>query len=291
MLPQVTLFVSVSLIIIVIFYVKKKNAWKIPKLEFSDVYKKILNENVIFYKNLNEEGRKRFEYKIQEFLLNCRITGIKTKVEDIDRVLIAASAVIPIFEFPEWRYLNLDEVLLYPQSFDTDFAMNSGSHVLGMVGSGFMEGKMILSKQSLLNGFRNETDKKNTAIHEFVHLIDKADGAVDGVPEILLSKQYVIPWIDLIKKNIDEIYEGKSDINPYGATNNSEFFAVISEYFFERPELLKKKHPELYKMLEQIFKTDGISRFTIKKRKITGKNSSCPCGSGKKFKHCCGKEI
>jgi len=289
MLPQVTLFLSVSLIIIVIFYVKKKNAWKIPKDDFSANWRIILSEKVIFYNNLNSEEKKRFEYKIQEFLLNCRITGIKTQVDDTDRVLIAASAVIPIFEFPEWKYLNIDEVLLYPASFDKDFVMNSGSSVLGMVGNGYMEGKMILSKQSLQNGFRNETDKKNTAIHEFVHLIDKSDGAIDGVPELLLAKQYTIPWIDLIKQKIDEIYKGKSDINPYGATNKSEFFAVISEYFFERPELLKKKHPELYKLLEQIFKTDGISRFKIKKRKVTGRNSPCPCGSGKKFKHCCGK--
>ena len=154
-----------------------------------------------------------------------------------------------------------------------------------------MEGKMILSKPSLQHGFQNETDKKNTAIHEFVHLIDKADGAVDGVPELLLAKQYTLPWMDLIKKKIDEIYANMSDINPYGATNKTEFFAVISEYFFERPKLLKTKHPELYKMLEKIFKTDGISRFKIKKRNVTGRNSPCPCGSGKKFKYCCGKNL
>ena len=105
----------------------------------------------------------------------------------------------------------------------------------------------------------------------------------------MLEKQYTIPWINLIKHKIEDIYKGKSDINPYGASNKSEFFAVISEYFFERPQLLKKKHPELYKLLEQIFKTDGISRFKIKKRNITRRNSPCPCGSGKKFKHCCGK--
>ncbi|RLD49907.1 MAG: peptidase [Bacteroidetes bacterium] len=289
MFQKITAFIFIAIFIFVIIYIKKRNAWKIPKSEFPAKWRLILSEKVIFYNNLNTVEKNRFEYKVQEFLLNCRITGIKTEVEEIDKVLIAASAVIPIFEFPEWKYLNLDEVLLYPSSFDTDFSMSEGKNVLGMVGSGYMEGKMILSKQSLRNGFKNETDKKNTAIHEFVHLIDKSDGAVDGVPELLLSKQYTIPWIDLIKQEIDRIYDGKSDINPYGATNKSEFFAVISEYFFERPELLKKKHSELYKLLEKIFRTDGISRFKIKKRKVIGRNSPCPCGSGKKFKHCCGK--
>lgn len=274
--------------IILIWYLNKRNRWKLPGTEFSAEWRLILSEKIIFYNNLSAEERKRFEYKVQEFLLNCKITGIKTIVTDEDKVLVAASAVIPIFEFPEWKYLNLDEVLLYPQSFDVDFSMEEGSGVLGMVGSGTMEGKMILSKSSLIHGFRNESDKKNTAIHEFVHLIDKTDGAVDGIPEVLMQKQYAIPWMDLMKKKIDQIYSGKSDINPYGATSPTEFFAVISEYFFERPKLLKSKHPELYQMLIKIFQTDGISRFKLSKRNTIGRNSPCPCASGKKFKHCCG---
>ena len=75
------------------------------------------------------------------------------------------------------------------------------------------------------------------------------DGQTDGIPSLLLQNQYTIPWIDLINSKIEEIYLKKSDINPYGATNKQEFFAVISEYFFERPKLLKQKHPELYQLL------------------------------------------
>ncbi len=104
------------------------------------------------------------------------------------------------------------------------------------------------------------------------------------------EKQYTIPWIDLIQHKIDEIYEGKSDINPYGATNKSEFFAVISEYFFERPKLLKDKHPKLYELLEEIFNQTMTSKVLKKKSRNIGRNDSCPCGSGEKFKRCCGKE-
>ena len=52
---------------------------------------------------------------------------------------------------------------------------------------------------------------------------------------------------------IKNIINDQSDINPYGATNEAEFFAVASEYFFERPALLKEKHPGLYQLLESIF--------------------------------------
>ena len=115
---------------------------------------------------------------------------------------------------------------------------------------------MILSKQALHKGFKNETDKRNTAIHEFIHLIDKMDGAVDGIPHVLLEKQYVIPWVDMIEQKVETIVKNKSDINPYATTNRAEFFSVLGEYFFERPHLLKKKHPVLYEILEEIFDQD-----------------------------------
>jgi hypothetical protein len=175
-------------------------------------------------------------------------------VEELDRVLIAASAIIPIFNFPEWEYRNLHEVLLYPDSFDHEFEQQGeGRNILGMVGSGAMNHMMILSQFELRQAFTNKTGKDNTAIHEFVHLLDKTDGEVDGVPEALLDKKYILPWLQLMQKEIELINDNRSDINPYGATNEGEFFAVVSEYFFERPALMKENNPELYDLLEKIF--------------------------------------
>ena len=222
--------------------------------------------------------------------MNCRITGIETSADTTDKLLVASSAVIPIFEFSDWKYVNIHEVLLYPSMFNKEFDTNGSDRgILGMVGSGYMEGKMILSKQALKHGFKNESDKKNTAIHEFVHLIDKADGTIDGIPSLLLEKQYSIPWIDLINKKIDEIYDGESDINPYGGTNRAEFFSVVSEYFFERPKLLAKNHPDLYNLLKRVFKQDMSLRRLSKNKVKIGRNSPCPCNSGNKFKKCCGR--
>jgi len=285
------LFIALFAIIFYLFFRNIKNSkWKKPSKPFPANWRIILAEKVGFYNGLDAEEKKLFEFKIQEFLLNCRITGIQTTVNETDKLLVAASAIIPIFAFPSWQYNNIYEILLYPDKFNYNFETSGESRsILGMVGSGYMEGKMILSKNALHYGFKNETDKQNTAIHEFVHLIDKSDGVIDGVPELLLEKQYVIPWIDLIKQKIDEIYKNKSDINPYGATNKAEFFAVISEYFFERPKLLEKKHPELYKLLVEIFNQDMKSKISQSKVIKIGRNDDCPCKSGKKFKDCCGK--
>lgn len=264
--------------------------WKVPQETFPLPWREILNRDVLFYSSLEEAEKARFEFKVQEFLLNCRITGIKTDVDLHDKLLVASSAIIPVFGFDSWKYSNIREVLLYPAMFDENYQFEGESDrkILGMVGNQSMEGIMILSKEALNLGFKNESDKQNTAIHEFVHLIDKSDGEIDGLPKVLMDKQYALPWINLITKEMDRIYEGKSDINPYGGTNRAEFFSVVSEYFFERPKLLEEKHPELYALLEKIFNQKMTERKLAKNQSVIGRNDPCVCNSGEKFKHCCG---
>lgn len=283
----------VVLIGIVLYFRSGLDKGRNQKFDFGNEHRIILKEKVAFYTTLSEEEQSRFEQEVTDFLRRTRITGIDTTIDDTDKILVAASAVIPVFGFRDWHYGSITEVLIYPNSFNANFetAGNEAGNerrITGMVGTGAMNGTMILSKQALHIGFRNETDKQNTAIHEFVHLIDKTDGAIDGIPENLLGKQYVLPWINLMATEIKKINANKSDINPYGATNQSEFFAVVSEYFFERPALLQSKHPELYAMLERIYDQKLSNKKLTTTRYTIGRNDPCPCRSGKKFKHCCG---
>lgn len=76
----------------------------------------------------------------------------------------------------------------------------------------------------------------------------------------------------------------ESNIRQYGATNEQEFFAVASEYFFERPKMLKAKHPELYQSLQKLYQQDVAE---IQLDVATRKKDHCPCGSGKRHKRCC----
>lgn len=235
----------------------KKSGLDVPEVFPAD-WRAFLLDKVHFYKELSESDRLIFESDVLRFLKRIKITGIKTTVSDEDRLLVASSAVIPIFRFPEWEYKTLVEVLLYPDHFSEDFNFSEGErNIAGMAGSGgMMSNLVIFSKPALWQGFENKTDKHNVGIHEFVHLFDKQDGEVDGIPSIYLKHQFVLPWMQLIKKNTEEMLEGKSDIYVYGTTNPQEFLAVTSEYFFEQPHLFKEKHPELYKVLSSVFNTD-----------------------------------
>ncbi|MCJ8209752.1 zinc-dependent peptidase [Mucilaginibacter sp. RS28] len=214
----------------------------------------ILNNHVEFYKKLVPDQQQRFISMANHFLAETHIEGVGIEVTALDKALIASSAIIPIFGFPDWQYRNLTNIILYPDTFDNDFQFEGdGRNIMGMVGSGYMNGQMLLSRQALVKAFAANGGKENTAIHEFVHLLDKSDGSTDGVPENFLPHEYAKPWLQLMHQEMQKIQQGKSDINPYGLTNEAEFFAVASEYFFEKPDKFKEKHPELYDLMSQIF--------------------------------------
>jgi Mlc titration factor MtfA (ptsG expression regulator) len=251
----IILFVFVTIAIVAYFIFRKEDKLGItPAKNPDENMEKLLNEHVAFYDKLDTPGKTRFETLVTEFLSDTNIEGVGTEVTTLDRLLIASSAVIPIFGFPEWKYKNLTNVILYPDTFDKDFQFEGGSrNILGMVGSGYMNGQMLLSRAALTKGFSLSAGMENAAIHEFVHLLDKSDGATDGVPENLMAHQYTLPWLHMIHQEMHRIESGKSDINPYGLTNEAEFFAVASEYFFEKPQQFHQKHPELYEQLCLVF--------------------------------------
>ncbi|MEI2738099.1 MAG: M90 family metallopeptidase [Chitinophagaceae bacterium] len=251
--------IGFGLIILIILFVFRISVAKDTFL-LPDNYQELLTDYVKFYRQLNEEGKTRFDKRIEQFLSAVKITGVKAVVEDLDRLLIASGAIIPVFSITDWQYINLHEVLLYPGAFNQDFDQDGSDRpVAGMVGSGAMQNVMIITKWQLRQGFINEQDAHNTAIHEFVHLIDKMDGTMDGVPDIILERKYKEQWKRMMEVTIEQMKTYGSDIDMYGTTSPVEFFAVISEYFFEQPGLLKANHPDLYQMLERIYKTGGDS--------------------------------
>jgi Mlc titration factor MtfA (ptsG expression regulator) len=250
--------IAALLIVLVVSLMPKKKVTSIPfdKAVIPAHWHKLLVDNVLFYKKLTTNEQQLFCAKIFHFLKSKNIEAVHFELEELDTLLVAASAVIPVFRFPTWNYSNLTTVLIYPDYFDDDLQFDSkieGRSIGGLVGSGRFESQMILSRKALHHGFSNKTDKGNTAIHEFIHLLDKEDGVIDGIPAALLDKQYIIPYLQLVHKEMEAINNDTSDIRSYGGTSEIEFLAVAGEYFFERPKLFQRKHPELYKMLDACF--------------------------------------
>ena len=252
MIAFLQIFFSLLVVILIILFVfqpRRREGIALP-----ENYEEVLNDYVRFYSNLNDEAKRKFEEKFKKFLSAVKITGANAEVEDLDRILIGAAAVIPTYYIPDWEYVNLREVLVYPGYFNTDFEQHGQERsISGMVGTGAMQNVMIVSKWDLRQGFINGKNNHNTAIHEFVHLIDKMDGTLDGVPELLLERKLIPKWQELTQKEMERIRRGESGIDAYGATSPVEFFAVVSEYFFEQPEVFRVHYPELNEILAKIF--------------------------------------
>ncbi len=268
---------------------------RILRRPFPEAWERILRERVRFYRSLDDAGRERFRRDVQVFLGETRVTGIGMEVDDELRVLTAASAAIPVFGFPDWEWTQIAEVLIYPDRFDDSYRYQGEvpRRISGMVGTGAMQRLMILSAPDLRAGFGGSGSRRNVGIHEFAHLLDKSDGAVDGLPEWGLDAGAVEPWLARVREEMRRMRAGDSDLDPYGLTNEAEFFAVAAEFFFQRPVLMRRKHPELYAALSRIFRQDLPRRLRWNLSAArpggdgVGRNDPCPCGSGAKYKKCC----
>ncbi len=218
----------------------------------------LLESEIDFFRQISGSTAKEiFKNRVIRFMQQVRFTSVgKANHTLLDEVKIAVSALIPLYNFPDWEYRNIREVILYDDHFDSNYEVRSDKHIMGMVGEGNLNQTMVLSLRALREGFESK-DGNNTAIHEFVHLIDKADGIIDGVPEYLLTSSMIAPWLRQIHDTIRQINEHDSHINPYAASSDAEFLAVIAEYFFEKPTLLSRDHPQLYAILKKIFSTQN----------------------------------
>ena len=269
---------------------------------FPPAWRELLATHVAFYTKLAPDEKTPFEQKMQLFLAGTRLTGIQTEVDDLTRVLTAASATIPVFGLPGWEYASLPEVLIVPDAWQLETRPNQAVAPLAgtLLGSvqGFQSSQyMRLSKAALVQGFADADDRHNVGVHEFAHLVDEADGAIDGVPTALLPPGLRQPWAEVMARELAAIRASHSDIDPYAGTSEAEFFAVVNEYFFERPDLLQAHHPELFGLLTQALHQHPAQPHAVPvahagprqlrgPQQLLGGDSPCPCGSGKKYQDC-----
>ncbi len=263
---MIYLIILVLIIVAIVYYINKTKVHAEVAPHVTESYRDTLLKEVEYYQELPEEEQLLFEKRVHRFLSEKKITGVDVEADEHVKILVAASAIIPAFAFDDYNYPMIQEVLLYSNTFDDSFLHPNREmkqdRISGMVGEGPLSQVVMLSKPDLISGFQNKKRHSNVGIHEFTHLLDKTDGHVDGMPEALLERSYLKPWLMEMNKELQKIRSGSSDISPYALTNDAEFLAVASEYFFVAPSEFKKKHPELLTYLQKIFKQevsgDGI---------------------------------
>ena len=106
----------------------------------------------------------------------------------------------------------------------------------------------------------NDADGVNVVIHEFAHKLDMAGGNVDGVPRLpaeMRRQDWIAAFEPAYLDFCARVDAGEETLlDPYGAEHPAEFFAVMSEAFFETPELLRDEYPAAYEQLRRFYRQD-----------------------------------
>lgn len=218
---------------------------------FPEAWRRLLEQRYDHYSRLPAALRRRFEDDLRIFLAEKRVTGVGIEASQELQLLVAASAVTLTLGWPDAEWDQLSEVLLYPQGFDRDYTFERAE----LAGEAHAWGTVILSAPTLVESFAYPDDGYHVGLHEFAHLLDVEQTHFDGIPAGL-DERRGREWYSLAEREIDRIRRGKSALDPYGAENPAEFFAVAVEAFFEIPLELRGRHREVYEMLSAYFQQD-----------------------------------
>jgi MtfA peptidase len=128
------------------------------------------------------------------------------------------------------------------------------------LGEAWTSGVVVLSWDSSLVGSLNPEEGHNVVLHEFAHVLDGENGAMDGLPLLDHPSAYRTwgyVFRSLYERQVEAALEGgETPLHPYGATNRAEFFAVATEAFFQQPAELKRRLPDLYEELRKFYRQD-----------------------------------
>jgi Mlc titration factor MtfA (ptsG expression regulator) len=128
------------------------------------------------------------------------------------------------------------------------------------LGESWQQGALVLSWDDVVRGARDIHDGQNVVFHEFAHQLDYESGAAEGAPLLEKGSMYR-SWARVLGKEYESLiatlqHHAPTFLRAYGATNPAEFFAVVTEFFFERPRGLQARHPELYEQLKLFYRQD-----------------------------------
>ncbi len=225
----------------------------------------ILDTNLPMAANLTDNQKRRLFGTMQVFLADKKFEGCGgLEITEEIKVTVAAQACILLIGRETKVYPKLKSILIYPHAYQSGqqgmFGGNNGEGA--RLGESWTNGVVVLAWDSVLGGARNIEDGDNVTLHEFAHQLDQEDGAGDGAP-ILEPRSAYVEWARVFQREytelVDETRRGrKSVLDSYGATNPAEFFAVATETFFEKPQQMQKKHPELYEELKSFYRIDPV---------------------------------
>lgn len=191
-----------------------------------------MKEHIPFYAALTKRQKKIFEDRVALFISEIVISEIGKDVSERETCLyVAASAVIPFFEFPFWNYGRLTEVVVYPNQIDLDFADN--------------DTVLVLSFSLLIAGFMSPETKQEERHREHT-FFEKSSDEIGVFYKGMMNRELYLTWIYWFEREFLSEMENSSSVVEYAVSGPTEFFVELIKNYQESPELLKREHVDLF---------------------------------------------
>src|SRR6266478_755732 len=235
-------------------------------------WRTILERNLPVFTRLSAADQAELLGHTQVFLAEKHFEGAGgLELTDEIRVTIAAQACLLLLHRETDYYPQLITILVYPSGYTAYEARHLGGNIWEEGGQDRLGhtarrlGAMVLAWDSAKRGAADPSDGRNLVLHEFAHQLDFEDFQTDGAPALATRADYVA-WARVMSKEFEALRAADEAgmatvLDTYGAKDPAEFFAVVTEAFFERPRALRAKHPELYDQLARFFRQDPV-RYT-----------------------------
>jgi hypothetical protein len=245
---------------------KKRRRRRLMETPLSPERIAILERNVPYWRLLPEADRRELGGLAQIFLAEKSFEGCDgLEITDEIRLTIAAHACILLLHRATDVYPFLVSILVYPRAFVAPLREHGPDGVVieedeERDGESWDTGALILSWEDCVESVASPRDGYNVMIHEFAHQLDDEAGIADGVPR-LDDKALAAEWTRAFEREFEALGKRADKRIPtlldwYGSESPAEFFAVLTETFFEKPAALKARHPELYGLIARFYRQD-----------------------------------
>lgn len=229
---------------------------KLLKSPLSETQRQLLRKAVPPYRHFDPAQCKRFETAVRILVGERSWEGCEgLQITETMRYVIAGNASLMLMGVADYYFDSVNAILVFP---DVIERTHEGVTTTA-VGEAWDTGGVILSWSEVAESQR-AGDGRNVVIHEFAHHLDGRDGEMGGsIP--FPNRRDQQRWDEVsaqeFERLVDAVEHGKPTLlDPYGATDEAEFFAVASECFFEQPTEMKEEHPELFELLKRFYQLD-----------------------------------
>ncbi|CCG94535.1 MULTISPECIES: zinc-dependent peptidase [Marinobacter] len=231
---------------------------------FPALWRHHLQENVPLYNRLSDSHKTRLENLVQLFISEKEFYECAGfEIDDRVRVTIAGHACLLLLERGFYEYDDVKSILVYPDIYRVQDTESDGLVVSTSdetrAGEAWSHGRVILAWSQCEQAIANPHGPHNVILHEFAHQLDYLDGTADGAPP--LSGDEAARWQETMTEAWDHLqhrleHHHKPWLDPYGATEPAEFFAVLTEAFYQQPQHLKREQPDVYAALCRFYRIE-----------------------------------